>query len=252
VLWYGAHLVISGSLSIGQLLVVLSYVAAVYAPLTAISSTLAQLQMQLINLEAALAVTDTKVEIFDRPGAVELDRARGEVRVEGVCFDYPDREGTLRDVSFVAPPGALVALVGPTGAGKSTLMSLLPRLIDPSQGRVLLDGVDLRDLTVASVRRQCSIVLQEPLLFTGSILDNIRYGRLDATNAEVKEAARAANAHDFIERLPSGYATVLGERGQTLSGGERQRVAIARAFLRDSPLLILDEPTSSWTRAPRR
>ena len=245
VLGFGAHLVIGGSLSIGELLVVLAYVAAVYAPLTAISSTLAQLQQQLISLEAALEVTDTKVEIFDRPGAQELDRARGEVRFEGVDFDYPDRAGTLRGVSFVAPPGALVALVGPTGAGKSTLMSLLPRLIDPSQGRVLLDGVDLRDLTVASVRRQCSIVLQEPLLFTGSILENIRYGRLDACDEEVMAAARAANAHDFIGRLPSGYATLLGERGQTLSGGERQRVAIARAFLRDCPLLILDEPTSS-------
>ncbi len=245
VLWFGAHQVIDRQLTIGELLVVLAYVAAVYTPLTVISSTLASLQLQFIGLEAALAISDVEIEVADRPGAVELGRAQGEVRFEDVSFDYPDREGTLRDVSFTALPGAVVGLVGPTGAGKSTLVSMLPRLVDPAHGRVLLDGVDLRDLTVESVRRQCSIVLQEPVLFTGTILENIRYGDLDATDEQVRAAAQAANAHEFISRLPAGYGTVLGERGQTLSGGERQRVAIARAFLRDAPLLILDEPTSS-------
>jgi len=245
VLWFGAHQVIDRQLTIGELLVVLAYVAAVYTPLTVISSTLAQLQLRFIGLEAALTISDVQIEVVDRPGAVELGRASGQVRFEDVSFDYPDREGTLREVSFSVPPGAVVGLVGPTGAGKSTLVSMLPRLVDPAQGRVLLDGVDLRDLTVESVRRQCSIVLQEPVLFTGTILENIRYGDLGATDDQVRAAARAANAHEFISRLPGGYGTVLGERGQTLSGGERQRVAIARAFLRDAPLLILDEPTSS-------
>lgn len=245
VLWFGAHQVIAGRLSIGQLLVVLAYVVAIYQPLTAISSTIAGLQQQLISLEAALEMSDAKVEVFDRPGARDVARARGEVRFEGVGFDYPDRVGTLRDINFVAEPGAVVAVVGPTGAGKSTLVSLLPRLVDPSMGRVLLDGVDLRDLRLAALRSQCSIVMQEPLLFSGSIMSNIRYGDLDATDAAVQAAARDANAHDFITRLPSGYNTILGERGQTLSGGERQRIAIARAFLRDAPLLVLDEPTSS-------
>jgi ABC-type multidrug transport system ATPase subunit len=245
VLFYGAHQVIDRSLSIGELLVVLAYVAAVYTPLTAISSTLAGLQQQLIALEAALGISDAKVEVVDAPGARTVDRAAGEIVFEDVSFDYPDRKGTLREVSFRIEPGARVGVVGPTGAGKSTLVSLLPRLVDPAQGRVLLDGDDLRELTIESVRRQCSIVLQEPVLFTGTIRENIRYGDLDATDEQVVAAARAANAHDFITRLPSGYATMLGERGQTLSGGERQRVAIARAFLRDAPILILDEPTSS-------
>ena len=245
VLFYGAHQVIDRSLSIGELLVVLAYVAAVYTPLTAISSTLAGLQQQLIALEAALAVSDARIEVVDRPDARQLGRAQGEIVFDDVSFDYPDREGTLRGVSFRIAPGTVVGIVGPTGAGKSTLVSLLPRLVDPGSGRVLLDGVDLRELTIESVRRQCSIVLQEPVLFTGTIMENIRYGDLAATDEQVRAAARAANAHEFISRLPSGYATVLGERGQTLSGGERQRVAIARAFLRDAPILILDEPTSS-------
>ena len=245
VLWFGAHQVVAGRLSVGQLLVVLAYVVAVYQPLTAISSTIAGLQQQLISLEAALEMSDAQVEVFDRPGARDLGRARGQVRFEDVGFDYPGRVGTLRHISFVAEPGAVVAVVGPTGAGKSTLVSLLPRLVDPASGAVLLDGVDLRDLRLAALRAQCSIVMQEPVLFSGSILENIRYGDLAATDEQVIAAARGANAHEFVSRLPLGYATVLGERGAMLSGGERQRIAIARAFLRDAPLLVLDEPTSS-------
>ena len=151
----------------------------------------------------------------------------------------------LRDVSFTVPAGEAVALVGPTGAGKSTLASLLPRFYDPEQGRVLIDGTDVRDVTVESLRAQFSIVLQEPLLFSGTIFQNIRYGKPDATQEEVEAAAKAANAHDFITELPEGYQTKLGERGTKISGGERQRIAVARAFLRDAPILILDEPTSS-------
>jgi ABC-type cobalamin/Fe3+-siderophores transport system ATPase subunit len=151
----------------------------------------------------------------------------------------------LRDISFHVEPGESIAIVGPTGAGKSTLVSLLPRFYDPAQGRILIDGTDIRDLTLASLRAQISLVLQEPLLFSGSIEDNIRYGRPEASREEVRAAAEAANAHDFIEKLPKGYRTKLGERGAKLSGGERQRICVARAFLKDAPILILDEPTSS-------
>jgi ABC-type multidrug transport system fused ATPase/permease subunit len=172
-------------------------------------------------------------------------RARGDVRFEGVCFNYSGRVDTLRDVNFEARAGQVVAVVGPTGAGKSTLVSLIPRFYDVKRGRVLLDGADVRGLTVRSLREQVSVVLQEPLLFSGTVADNIRYGRLDARMDEVVEAAKAANAHDFILRLPQQYDTELGERGAKLSGGERQRIAVARAFLKDAPVLILDEPTSS-------
>jgi ABC-type multidrug transport system fused ATPase/permease subunit len=204
-----------------------------------------QLQDMFVMLKIAFGLLDTEPEIKDAPGAVAVGRARGRVAFEGVGFSYGGRRDTLTDVSFEAEPGRVVAIVGPTGAGKSTLVSLIPRFYDPQAGRILLDGRDVRRVKLASLRAQVSIVLQEPLLFSGTIAENIRYGRLEATDAEVVEAARAANAHDFIERLPQKYDTVIGERGVTLSGGERQRISVARAFLKDAPVLILDEPTSS-------
>jgi ABC-type multidrug transport system fused ATPase/permease subunit len=162
-----------------------------------------------------------------------------------VSFSYPGRRYTLHDVVFRAAPGARIARAGPTGAGKTTLMSLLIRLYDPRDGRILIDGVDLRKLSLASLRSQISVVLQEPLLFSGTIAENIRYGRLEGTRDEIVEAATLAGANEFIERLPNGYETELGERGAQLSGGERQRICVARAFIKDAPILILDEPTSS-------
>jgi ATP-binding cassette subfamily B protein len=241
----GATHVLKADLTVGQLLVVLAYIAALYRPLEAISTTIGTLQDVFINLELTFGILDQPIDIKDAPGAVAVARARGHVAYEKVEFSYTGRTDTLKDVSFEARPGQVVAIVGPTGAGKTTLVSLFPRLYDCSRGRITLDGKDVKGLTLQSLRAQISVVLQEPLLFSGSIADNIRYGRLDATMDEVMDAARSANAHDFISRLPQGYATELGERGAKLSGGERQRISVARAFLKDAPILILDEPTSS-------
>ncbi|HEY9232316.1 MAG TPA: ATP-binding cassette domain-containing protein, partial [Blastocatellia bacterium] len=226
-------------------LVMLAYIAAVYTPLETISRAIGSLQDLLISLRMAFDVMDIQPDITDAPDAVSLDRARGQITFEGVNFSYANRVDTLRNISFEVEAGQVIAIVGPTGAGKTTLISLMPRFYDANAGRILLDGVETRRLTLQSLRAQVSIVLQEPLLFSGSIADNIHYGRLDATMDEIMEAARAANAHDFIMGLPKQYDTELGERGAKLSGGERQRIAVARAFLRDAPILILDEPTSA-------
>jgi ABC-type multidrug transport system fused ATPase/permease subunit len=245
VLGFGAWHVMQGKLSIGELIVLLTYIVSVYQPLEQVSGTIGTVHEQLVQFNASLNILDTEPEVKEKPDAVDLGRASGWVSAEDVSFNYPTRKETLAGISFLAQPGERVAIVGHTGAGKSTLMSLLIRFYDPKGGSIAIDGVDLRDLRLDSLREQISVVLQDPLLFSGTIAENIRYGKLDASDEEVRAAARAANAHDFIEGLPEGYETVLGERGAHISGGERQRISVARAFLKDAPILILDEPTSS-------
>jgi ABC-type multidrug transport system fused ATPase/permease subunit len=223
----------------------MAYIAAVYKPLETISTTIGSLQEIFVALDASFGLLDTPVEIRDRPNARPIQRCEGWIKFEGVGFAYKERRHTLENINFEVRPGGVVGIVGATGAGKTTLVTLLPRFYEPDHGRILLDGRDIRDITLKTLRDQFSIVLQEPLLFSGTIEENIRYGRLEASKEEIIASAEAANSHEFITRLPKGYGTVLGERGAKLSGGERQRLCIARAFLRSSPILILDEPTSS-------
>jgi ATP-binding cassette subfamily B protein len=245
VLGLGALHVLNGELSIGEVLVLLSYVHAIYGPLEAISHSMATFQENFIYLDMSLELLDQVPDIRDEPDATPLPDVSGAVEFANVGFAYAGRDYTLTDISLSVQPGEAIAIVGPTGAGKTTMMSLLSRLSQPDEGRVLVDGIDIRSVTLSSLRDQISVVLQEPTLFTGTVADNIRYGRLDADDADVVAAAVAANADDFIQRLPAGYDTLLGEDGTALSGGERQRICIARAFLKDAPILILDEPTSS-------
>jgi ABC-type multidrug transport system fused ATPase/permease subunit len=241
----GAHSVLRQLLTVGELLIILAYINDMYTPLTSISSTLAGFQQELVALGAAKRLLDTKPEVTDSPDARDVSEVAGNVRFENVSFSYKAREATLRNVSFEAGVGDVVAIVGPTGAGKTTLINLIPRFYDPLQGSILIDGHHLREMKQESVRNHISLVPQEPLLFPATLAENIRYGRLDATDEEVEEAARAANAHDFIARFPQRYQTQVGERGGRLSGGERQRICIARAFIKKAPILILDEPTAS-------
>jgi len=245
VLGLGAYHVMQGTMTVGKLLVVMAYIASVYKPLEAISATIGSLQEIFVSLESAFDVLDTEPQIMDHSGATDLDRAEGRIAFENVSFSYEGRHDTLSNITFNVSPGQVVAVVGPTGAGKTTLVSLISRFYTPSEGRILLDGMEVRDLTLQSLRKQVSVVLQDPLLFSATVAENIRYGRLDATQSEIIAAAEAANAHDFIMKLPKQYETEIGERGAQLSTGERQRIAVARAFLKDAPVLILDEPTSS-------
>jgi ATP-binding cassette, subfamily B, bacterial len=245
VLGFGAWHVLQDKITLGELIVLISYIAAVYQPLESISHTIGTLHQQFVFINATFSLLDTKPEVTEDPDAIDIGRSRGEIEFDNVSFSYKSRVDTLRNISFHIDAGQRVAIVGPTGAGKTTLVSLLVRFYDPASGLIKIDGVDMKKLTLQCLRNQLSLVLQEPLLFSGSITDNIRYGRLDASMDDIIEAARAANAHDFIERLPDGYDTELGERGAQLSGGERQRICVARAFIRNAPVLILDEPTSS-------
>lgn len=245
VLGVGGWHVLQGRLTIGELLIVVAYLGSVYGPLSSISHTIGNLQGSVASARRVYQTLHLEPEITDLHGAQEVSRLRGHIRFDKVSFAYVDARPVLKSINFEALPGQMVALVGLTGAGKTTLVSLVPRFYDPIEGVVSVDGIDVRQMTLASLRESISVVLQEPILFSSSIEENIKYGKLDASHEEVEAAARAAQAHDFIELMPEQYASTLGEAGSQLSGGERQRISIARALLKDAPILILDEPTSA-------
>jgi ATP-binding cassette subfamily B multidrug efflux pump len=245
VVGYGGYLALNGLATVGTIVAFVQYVRRFFEPVRAIAMIWTNLQSAIAGAERIFELLDTPTAIADAPDAVELPTIKGRVAFEDVCFEYKPGETVLEDVDLVAEPGQTVALVGPTGTGKTTVINLIGRFYDVCGGRVTVDGRDVREVTRASLRRQMGIVLQDTFLFSGTVLENIRYGRLDATDEEVMEAARLANAHDFISRLPQGYETELTEQGSNLSQGQRQLVSIARAVLARPRILIMDEATSS-------
>lgn len=250
-IWLGGRAVLEGRLTAGEILVFISYLESLYGPLSSITYTTSTLQHAAASAERIAEVLETSPDVPERPDARDV-RLRGLVRFDGVTFGYEPGRTVIRDVSLEVSPGEVVAIVGPTGAGKTTFVNLVLRFFDPWTGRVSIDGHDLRDLRLRSLREQVAIVLQEPFIFPMTVAENIAYSRPGASHEEIVEAAVAANAAEFIEALPDGYDTLIGERGMTLSGGEKQRLAIARAFLKRAPILILDEPTSALdTRTER-
>ncbi|HXF60929.1 MAG TPA: ABC transporter ATP-binding protein, partial [Caldilineaceae bacterium] len=245
ILWYGGLLVIRGELTLGELVAFSTYLGQLAMPVRRVGMIIPAISMAIAAGERIFEILDARSEVQEAPDAIPLPPIRGHVRFENVSFSYLKRHSVLHDVSFEALPGQVVALLGATGSGKSSIINLIPRFYDPTAGRVTIDGYDIRKVQIHSLRGQIGIVLQETTLFAATIRENIAFGRPDASESEIEEAARAAQAHDFIVSFPDGYETPVGERGVTLSGGQKQRIAIARALLMDPRILILDDATAS-------
>ena len=252
VLWFGARLVLSGSLSAGSLVLFIFYLGKMYKPMQELSKVTDSYSKAAVGYERIEEILDTEREVKDLPGARRAGRIQGKIEFRNVDFGYQPDRPVLKNVSFRIEPGQVAALVGPTGAGKTSIISLIPRFYDPASGVVAIDGVDVKRLQQKSLRQQISFVLQETLLFHAPVWSNIAYGKPEATRAEILRAAELANAHEFIQQMPEGYNTIVGERGVTLSGGQRQRIAIARAIIRNTPILILDEPSSGLDAAAEK
>ena len=252
VLWYGARLVLTGGLTSGELLVFLLYLGKMYKPMRELSKMTDTISKASVGWERIREVLENEMQVRDLPRAKPAPRFKGKIEFDHVQFSYDSNQPVIRYLSLKIEPGQLAALVGPTGAGKTTIVSLLPRFYDISSGEIRIDGTDIRRFKIKSLRQQISFVLQESLLFRASVWQNIAYGKPEAERDEIIRAAKLAYADEFIDQMPEGYDTMIGERGVTLSGGQRQRITIARAIIRDAPILILDEPSSGLDPAAEK